>query len=170
MSEPERWLRVYRVTIDTNIFLRSLIRDQNLANHLLSLWRDLRFVFVLSQAILDEAWEVLSRPHLIQKYSYTLQEAIDLIDVLTQRSIIVEVPFSLELCRDVNDDPVVDCAVFGRAQFLVSYDNDLLDDSTLRQALFEFGVEIADPQTFMEKIRETEINVPGINIDIFDSK
>lgn len=161
MSEPERWLRVYRVTIDTNIFLRSLIRDRNPANHLFSLWRDLRFVLVLSQAILDEAWEVLSRPHLIRKYSYTLKEVIDLIDVLTQRSIIVEVPFSLELCRDVNDNPVVDCAVFGRSQFLVSYDNDFLDDSTLRQTLFEFGVEIADPQTFLARIREEETNSNG---------
>ena len=48
--------------------------------------------------------------------------------------------------RHVKDNPVVDCAVWGRAQFLVSYDNDFLKDSILRQALFEFGVEIVDPR------------------------
>ena len=73
-----------------------------------------------------------------------------------QRAIIVEVPFSLGLCRDPNDNLVVDCAVLSRVQFLVSYDNDLLDDPTLRQALFEFGVEIVDPQALMERIREEE--------------
>ena len=73
-----------------------------------------------------------------------------------QRTIIAEVPFSLNLCRDPNDNPFVDCAVLGRVQFLVSYDNDLLDDPTLRQALFEFGVEIVDPQAFMERIQEEE--------------
>lgn len=113
---------------------------------------------MLSQAIVDEIREVLLRPRLIREYSYTPQAVTQLINLLVQRAIIVEVPFSLELCRDVNDNPVVDCAVLGRVQFLVSYDNDLLDDSTLRQALFEFGIEIVDPQAFMEKMREAEIN------------
>ena len=59
------------------------------------------------------------------------------------------------LCRDVDDNLVADCAVWGRAQFLVSYDNDFLDDSRLRQALFEFGVEIVDVRTLLEKFRRT---------------
>jgi len=152
VSEPELRWRVYRITIDTNVFLRSLIGSKNNATHLLSLWHELRFVLVLSHAILDEIREVLSRPHLIQKYSYTLHSVTQLINLLGQRSVIVEVPFSYKLCRDVEDDPVVDCAVWGRVQFLVSYDNDFLDDFTLRRALFEFGVESAHPRTILEKI------------------
>ena len=108
---------------------------------------------MLSQAILDEAREVLSRPHLIRKYSYKLQSVTNLISLLGKRAVIVEVPFSYNLCRDVKDNPVVDCAVWGRVQFLASYDNDFLNDSTLKQALFEFGVEIVHPGTFLETIR-----------------
>ena len=65
MSEPEDWQRIYRVTVDTNIFLRSF-RTGSPADYLVSLWRDLRFVLVLSQAILDEVRKVLLRPHLIK--------------------------------------------------------------------------------------------------------
>ena len=54
MNESERRWRVYRVTFDTNIFLRALIRRGNLANNLLSLWLDGRLVLVLSQDIVDE--------------------------------------------------------------------------------------------------------------------
>lgn len=64
MTEPENRWRVYRITIDTNVLLRSLIRRKNDANHLLSLWHELRFVLILSQAILDEVREVLTRPNL----------------------------------------------------------------------------------------------------------
>ena len=46
MNESERRWRVYRVTFDTNIFLRALIRRGNPANNLLSLWLDGRFVLV----------------------------------------------------------------------------------------------------------------------------
>ncbi|MDE0186126.1 MAG: putative toxin-antitoxin system toxin component, PIN family [Candidatus Poribacteria bacterium] len=155
MNVPEHRWRVYRITIDTNVLLRSLIRRKNDANQLLSLWRDLRFVLVLSHAILDEIREVLSRPELIQKYSYTVHSIAHLLNLLGQRAVIVEVPFSYELCRDVKDDPVADCAVWGRVQFLVSYDNDFLDDSALRRALFEFGVEIVHPRTFLETIQGT---------------
>ncbi len=156
MSESERRWRVYRVTIDTNIFFRSVIRKQNLANHLLSLWHHRRFVLVLSQAILDETQAVLLRPHLMDKYSYTLQSVTRLINFLEQRATIVEPSFSHGLCRrrDVDDDPVADCAIWGRAQFLVSYDNDFLENPTLKQALFEYGVHIVDPHTFVERIQE----------------
>jgi len=153
VKEPEHRQRVYRVTVDTNIFLRSFQKGSP-ADHLVSLWRNLRFVLALSHAILDEVREVLLRPYLMKRYSYTQQEAINLINELTQRAITVEVPFSHKLCRDADDDRFVDCAIWGRAQFLVSYDNDILDDPTLRQALFEFGVEIVDPLTLVSRIQE----------------
>ena len=65
-----------------------------------------------------------------------------------------EVSSTFELCRDANDNMLVDCAISGRVQFLVSNDNDLLDDAELEKALFEYGVAIVNPPVFMEKIRE----------------
>ncbi len=154
MNEPEN-----RATFDTNIFVRTVIRKDNLPNHLLSLWRDGRFALVLSQSIIDEVESVLSRRSLRLKYRYTLTEVTDLINLLHQASI-VEVNTSFELCRDPKDDMLIDCAVSGRVQFLVSYDKDLIDDAELKQALFEFGVEVFEPLDFLEKIREVGVNVP----------
>lgn len=154
MSEPEHRWRVYRATFDTNVFLRSLFREQNRANYLLSLLLDNRLVLVLSQPIIDEVQKVASRPHLIRKYQYTPQAIANLVDLLTHRSVFVEVPFSYQLCRDVSDDYVVDCAIWGRVQFLVSYDKDLLDDPELRRALFEYGVAVATPEVFAERLEE----------------
>ena len=151
MSEPENWQRVYRATLDTNIFVRVLLQEGNLANRLLALWREGRFVLVLSQAIVAEVQEVLSRPSLKQKFRS--QAATQLINLLTQRAKIIEVPFSYKLCRDVEDNRFVDCAIFGRVQFLLSYDNDLIADPKLIQALFEHGVEPVDPLAFLERIQ-----------------
>lgn len=157
MNEPENWWKVYRVTFDTNIFVRSLIQKENLANHLISLWLDGQFILVLSQTIVDEVRGVLLRPALMRELQYTRTEALRLINVLPQASI-VEVTASAELCRDPKDDKFVDCAISGRVQFLVSYDKDLTDDSELKRALFEFGVEIVEPPDFLEKIQETQTN------------
>jgi len=163
VNEPENRWRVYRVTFDTNIFVRTVIRKDNLPNYLLSLWREGRFVLVLSQPIIDEIEKVLSRRALRLKYKYTLAEVRDLINLLQQASI-VEVNTSFELChRDPTDNMFVDCAILGRVQFLVSADNDLIDNSELKQALFEFGVEIIDPSNFLQKIQDPEVNISDLN-------
>ena len=163
MNEPENRWRVYRATFDTNIFVRSLIQTENLANHLISLWLDGRFILVLSQTIVDEVRDVLLRPALMRELQYTHTEAMRLINLLPQASI-VEVNTSFGLChRDPTDNIFVDCAILGRVQFLVSTDNDLIDNSELKRALFEFGVEIVDPPSFLERIQESAINVPDLN-------
>ena len=152
MNEPENRWRIYRAIFDTNIFVRTVIQKDNLPNHLLSLWREGRFVLVLSQSIIDEVERVLSRRDLRLKYRYTLAEVRDLINLLHQANII-EVNTSFELChRDPTDNIFVDCAISGRAQFLVSTDNDLVDNSELKQALFEYGVEVVEPQNFLQRI------------------
>ena len=152
MNELENRWRVYRATFDTNIFVRSVIGKENLANHLLSLWRDRGFVLVLSQPIIDEVQEVLSRRKLRLKYRYTLTEVTNLISLL-KRASIIEIHSSFEVCRDPKDDKFIDCAISGRVQFLVSYDNDLIDDAELEKTLFEFGIEITNPPNFLERIR-----------------
>ena len=163
MNEFDNRWRIYRATFDTNIFVRTVIRKNNLANYLLTLWQDRRFVLVLSQSIIDEVERVLSRRALRLKYRYTLTEVRDLINLLHQANI-VEVNTSFELChRDPTDNIFVDCAILGRVQFLVSTDNDLVDDAGLKQALFEFGIEIAEPPDFLEKIQEAEINLTDLN-------
>lgn len=153
MNEPENRWRIYRATFDTNIFVRSLIQKDNLANHLISLWLDGRFILVLSQAIVDEVRSVLLRPTLMRELHYTRTEAIRLINLLPQASI-VEVTASAELCRDPKDDKFIDCAISGRVQFLVSYDKDLVDDVELKRSLFEFGVEVIEPPNFLKEIQK----------------
>ena len=157
MNEPENRWRVYRATFDTNIFVRAVIRKENLANHLISLWLEGRFILVLSQAIVAEIRGVLLRPALMRELQYTRTEAMRLINLLPQANII-EITSSFELCRDPKDDIFIDCAISGRVQFLVSTDNDLVDDPELSKALYEFGVEVIEPPNFLEKIQETEIS------------
>jgi len=151
VNENENRWRVYRATFDTNIFVRSLIRKGNLANRLLSLWQAGRFVLVLSHAIIDEVQTVLSSRKMLRQYRYTLDEVANLIDLLDRASI-VEITSSFELCRDATDNMFLDCAVSGRVQFLVSTDKDLIDDAELKQAMFEFGVEIVEPPIFLMKL------------------
>ena len=158
MNEPEQRMRIYRAILDTNIFVRSVIQTDNLANELIKLWRNKYFILVLPKVVVEELQNVLSRSSFIRRFQYSLTRTTNLIDEINQEATIVEITSSFEFCRDANDNPLVDCAIQEKVQFLVSYDKDLLDDSELRQKLFEYGVEIVDPLTFVAKLRDAVIN------------
>ena len=111
MQAPEQRWRVYRVTFDTNIFVRAVIQTDSLAQVLISLWHEKKFVLVLPQEIVHEIQDVLSRPTLTRKYQYSQERATNLISRIYQEAVIVEVPYSFGLCRDVNDNPLIDCAI-----------------------------------------------------------
>lgn len=158
MSENEHWMRVYYATLDTNIFIRSIIRMENLANKLISLWYNEKYNLVLPQAAVNEIQNVLTRRDLIRKYQYPHRRVINLIHRLNQDAQIVDIPSSFGFCRDPKDNPLVDCAIQEKVQFLVSYDKDIVDDPELKRRLFEYGVEIVEPSVFLDILKEAKIN------------
>ena len=126
-------IRVVRVVLDTNIFLRSLIREGNICHKITELWKENHFILVTSRDILDEIADVLKRPFLIKKYGYDLTKVDSMIDLISQKAILVEPAFSLELCRDKMDDKFIDCSTLGRVEFLISEDKDILEDEKLKK-------------------------------------
>ena len=156
MNEREQRWPVYQATFDTNIFVRKVLVEDNLPNLLISLWLEDRFILVLSQPIIDEVERVLSRRDLRRKYQNRHDKVTDLIDLLGQARII-EVNDTYDLSqRDPKDNMLVDCAIVGRVQFLVSTDKDLIDNPELKRALFEHGVSVVDPQDFLSVISVPE--------------
>jgi len=150
----QKSIKVYKATLDTNIFLRSLIREGNICYKVVQRWKEDDFILVLSGEILSEIRDVLNRPFLIRKYGYSLAEVEQLVDLIWQKGVIISPTFSLYLCRDAEDDKFVDCAIFGRVHFLVSSDNDFLEDAKLKRILWEYGVRVVDIFEFYNKLQE----------------
>lgn len=157
MSENEQWMRVYNATIDTNVFIRAIIRMENLANKLISFWHDEKYNLVLPQDAVNELQNVLTRRDLIRKYQYPHRRVTDLINRINQDAHVVDIASSFGFCRDPKDNALVDCAIQEKVQFLVSYDKDLLDDPELKRKLFEYSVEIVEPLIFLRKLGYMEI-------------
>lgn len=66
--------------------------------------------------------------------------------MLTTKITLVAVNKTFKLCRDPKDDMFIDCAVSGKARYIVSGDRDLL---VLEKTM---GVEIVAPNTFLKGI------------------
>jgi putative PIN family toxin of toxin-antitoxin system len=109
-----------RVVLDTNVLIAALIARgvcADLFEHCV-----LHHDIVSSDHILGE----LQR-HLVGKFKYTAQEAIDAVDLLRARfTLVAPAALPQPVCRDPDDDLVLGTATAGNAVCIVTGDKDLL--------------------------------------------
>jgi putative PIN family toxin of toxin-antitoxin system len=103
-------------------------------------WQNAQFEVLASEAILDEYLRCIERvsqkykrPELFRLWSMILPSKLKL----------VKVKKHFQLCRDPDDNKFIDCAIAGKARFLVSGDEDLL---VLQKVM---NLEILNPQQFL---------------------
>ena len=126
-----------RVVLDTNVFIAAVVAD--------GLCRDLVRIRVLPH-------KLLTSPPLLRELRTTLRNkfAVDptelpLLSQLNEEAeIVAPAQFSGRVCRDKSDDVVLATAVTGKADLIVTGDDDLL-------VLKEFrGIRILSPRGFLE--------------------
>lgn len=149
-------VKVYRVVLDTNIFIRSILSPKGLGAKIVDLWKLKKYVLLLSYKLLDEIADVLLNPKLMLKYNYSFVDVESLIILCKKQAIIIKPALIIQICRDPDDDKIINCAIVGRSHYLVSGDADLYDDSDLKRILFEYGVQVIKPERFIEIFEEEE--------------
>jgi putative PIN family toxin of toxin-antitoxin system len=82
-----------------------------------------RFEIVTSLALLDELRRVLHYPRL----ATTFGDVEELVDLIGLASLVVEPTETLELVRDPDDNRVLEAALAGQADVIVTGDADLLE-------------------------------------------
>ena len=130
-----------RAVLDTNVFVSALLGKGPPAR-LYEAFKEGSFWLVCSKESLAEVAEVLLRPEL----GIPSREIKLLFRFLQQRAAIVRPTFSINACRDPKDDFILACAVSGRAEWVVTGDNDLLVLNPFR------GIHIVTPTVFLNHL------------------
>ena len=137
-----------RVVIDTNIWISFLIGkaitglNQAIIND--------RLIILFSDDLFSELIEVLNRPKFKKYFSESTIQ--NLIALLNEKVELIETSLHFDDCRDKKDNFLLDLAVSGNANYLVTGDSDLLILNP-----FE-NVEIVSYQYF-QNIVSTTINL-----------
>jgi putative PIN family toxin of toxin-antitoxin system len=140
-----------RVVIDTNIWIRILLRGR-VTLPILEAFNEDKFQLVISQALMDELHLVWNRPRLRERIDP--DQAIRLEQQLQNRAIWVELVTIPPNCRDPKDLPVLATAIDGAAEIIVSGDNDLRADDALRAAMETYDIQLLGVQSFLNYINE----------------
>lgn len=140
-----------RAVLDTSILVRSVLRPLASMGFIARGLGEGRFVAVYSDVMLDELTEVLGRPRLRNKYGVRDEDVLALVGAFLQYGEAVEPQQTLTVCRDPKDDKFLETAVAGRADVIVTADEDLL-------VLDPFeGIAIVKPAAFEKMVIEHEM-------------
>jgi len=115
-----------RAVIDTNILVSGLINPDGPPGRILKALRDGRFTIILSPDLLDEIAAVLLYPRVRDKYGIDRRAREALSDLLALRGDLVAPAERVQVCRDPDDDRLVEAAVGGHAEYIITGDVDLL--------------------------------------------
>ena len=115
-----------RAVVDTNLVVSGLILNHGYPSQLVEALRQGRFLLVLSDVLLEEYRRVLARQRFAQRYGLTSQEVRDFLALLATAQRATPTRRLPVRVRDVKDNPVLATALGGKADYLVTGDEDLL--------------------------------------------
>jgi len=128
------------VVIDTNVFISALTGGIT-TRKILTLLKAGKFKLIISEELLKEIIVVLSRP----KFKFDKNNLDRILRYIIRKAHIVFPEEKISICRDPKDNVVLECAVAGKADFIVTGDKDLLALKRFRKT------SIISPRQFLKK-------------------
>ncbi len=152
-----------RVVFDCMLYVQAIARGNGPAARCLNEAEAGRFELLVSDPILAEALDVITRPGLRKTFiRATDQDIAEFFSRLSRTTMNIDsVPSVVRLTRDPKDAMYLDLAIAANAAFVVSRDNDLLDLMTGTDAeAIAFrtaypGIRILDPVAFLATLPHT---------------
>jgi len=141
-----------KAVVDTNIWISSLIASSKTAARLVDEWRKGKFGIVISEQQVLELYDVFSRPKFLFRYRIDRQEIEDLVSSIATHAERITLKGSTKLCRDPDDDIIIETAIRGKAKYLVTGDKDIMDNKEVLSYLSRHGVSVVSLSKFLAVI------------------
>ena len=140
--------------VDTSVLVSAFLNPVGFPARIVAAAKRERFTMVTSVPILEELREVLSRPRLMQVRNTTPTDADTFVQRIADAANQVPVSGALQLCRDPDDNVVLETAIVGGATHIVSRDEDITRDLELAVQLEKRGIKAITVSHFLAEVGE----------------
>lgn len=138
--------------LDTNVWVSTFLKPAGPPGQIVAAWRRDEFSVITSLSQLSEVAEVLDRPRLVQRFRYTGRDAELFVRLIAARATIAKIPGELKICRDPDDDEILEAAIVGKSQYLVTRDDDLKRDLELIKMGRRHRVRVVSVRQFLRRL------------------
>lgn len=132
-----------RVVLDTNVFVTALLHGA-IPRRVYHAFLSGQLTPVFSSHTLEELVDVLTRPSL--RVLMNEGEILELLTLIQRDALMVHPTQHINACRDPKDNILLECALAGRADYLITGDRDLLVLDPFR------GIRILRPRDFLTRL------------------
>ena len=143
-----------RAVIDTNIWVSALLNPHGYPAKLRKAFEEGLIEVIISEPILEEIADVLNRPRIKDKYGITEADIRELLILVEERSEHVLISGDVNICRDRDDNLIIETAIKGNAKYLVSRDDDVEMDTKITEFLSGSGISVLSVAKFLKLIGE----------------
>ncbi|HEY7467657.1 MAG TPA: putative toxin-antitoxin system toxin component, PIN family [Dehalococcoidia bacterium] len=130
------------VVLDTNIVIGAAITPKGPPGRIIEAWRASAFVLIVSPPMLVEIQRAFEYPRVKRYLAWNGTQVAEFLQLLLQTAILVEPGEALEVVSDTDDNRILEAAVAGDAEYLVTNDDALLQLKTYD------GIEIVTAARF----------------------
>ncbi|MEW6173268.1 MAG: putative toxin-antitoxin system toxin component, PIN family [Bacillota bacterium] len=146
VDNPEVLQQPPRIVVDTNVVMGGLINPVKASGRVVNLWLGGKFDVLVSPALREEYLHTFSRMRFGSKEAVDRRERVLGRLLHNENLICIEPGFKLSVIRDdPSDNRLLECAVAGKAAYIVSQDRHLL-----RIGEYD-GVVILTAHAFLER-------------------
>ena len=134
-----------KLVLDTNVWLSGIFWEGE-ASKIIEKAEKKNIQILISENILSEIVDVLNKESKFQKYILNLKLSIEeILRVVLSISNLIETKAKLDIIKaDPKDNIILEAALDGKVEYIVSYDNHLLN-------MIEFrGIKIINPGEFLK--------------------
>ena len=143
-----------KAVIDTNVWVSSLLNPFGFPAKLRKSFEEGIFHAVISESILEELAEVLNRPRIKDKYGISENDIKELLVLIEEQAEPVLLSGEITICRDKDDNLVIETAIKGQAAFLVTRDDDIKFDKAVSSFLLQNGISVISIAKFLALINK----------------
>ena len=141
-----------QVVLDTSVIVAGTRSNAGASHQLLKAALERQFVMLLSVPLALEYEAVLKRPKQLKATGGTIQQIDSLLDALIAVSRpVYRAFFWRPLLRDANDDMVLEVALNGRADMLVTFNR-----KDFEPVASSLAIDVVAPQTALQQIRRKD--------------
>ena len=135
--------------IDTSVWVSAFLNPGGSPARLVAKGMEGSYSIVGSLSLLQELAEVLSRPRIARVRQTSAQDVELFVAGVASVTRLVDIPGALALCRDPEDNVLLETAMVGGAAYIVSRDEDITRDPQLTAELCRLGIEPLTVRQFL---------------------
>jgi putative PIN family toxin of toxin-antitoxin system len=145
-----------KAVVDTSVLVSAFLNPSGYPAQVVEAVRRGRFVLLMSPLLAEELYEVLARPRVLNARKSQPSDTKRFVQDLLELTEVVEITSELHLCRDEEDDMVLETALVGRATHLVSRDADIVRSQDLIRHLGDRGVRVTTVSQFLRELENAD--------------